>query len=126
MTPRLNAPIPPLQGLLVDLLREAPLGLTAASILDVVRERQLYPEDGVSDRGLYQRVLRALQKVESMEVLRRSGNRYVLDIPAADACLEQQTREMVERALQETTLTADPERLKAWLCKALDRQMGTL
>ena len=116
-----HSPVPPLQGVLVDLLRESPLGLTPASLLEVLREKNLYPEEGVSDRGLYQRVLRALQQLETMGVVRRSGRRYLLDVAAADASLEQQTREVVERALQETTLTADPERLRTWL----DRAFGT-
>lgn len=113
-------PIPSLQGLLVDLLREAPLGLTPASLLEVIRERALFPEEGISERGLYQRVLRTLQQLETTQVVQRSGKRYLLDVAVADQRLEAQAKDILSRALQENTLTVDPQRLRTLLDQALE------
>lgn len=115
-----------LQGILVDLLRDAPLGLTAASILEVLQERRLVQEKGLTDRGAYQRVLRALQQLESMGVVSRPGKRYVLDIHAADHRLEQQAQDLVAQALQGTALTADPDRLKSWLDRAVEKLISSM
>lgn len=117
-------PIPSLSGLLVDLLREAPLGLTPASLLEVIRERALFPEEGISERGLYQRVLRTLQQLETGQVVQRSGKRYLLDVAVADQRLEEQAKEILSRALQENTLTVDPQRLRALLDRAMDALSG--
>ena len=115
-----------LQGILVDVLREAPLGLTPASLLEIVRERGLIQEEGLTERGAYQRVLRALQQLETLDVVTRPGrSRYVLDFSAADALLERQTLELVAQALQGTALTADPERLKSWLERAVEKLYPT-
>jgi hypothetical protein len=115
-----------LQGILVDLLREAPLGLTPASILEVLQERRLIQEKGLSERGAYQRVLRALQQLEALGVVSRPGKRYVLDIQAADHLLEQQAQDLVAQALQGTALTADPDRLKSWLERAVQKLISPM
>ena len=112
---------PSLQGVLVDVLREAPLGLTPASLLEVMRERNLIQEEGLSERGAYQRVLRALQQLETMGVVSRPGHRYLLNLKAADKLLERQTQDLVAQALQGMALTADPERLKSWLERAVEK-----
>jgi hypothetical protein len=119
-------PIPSsLQGILVDLLREAHLGLTPASILEVLQERRLIQEKGLSERGAYQRVLRALQQLESMGVVSRPGRRYVLNTQTADHLLEQQAQDLVAQALQGTALTADPDRLKSWLERAVEKLISS-
>ena len=119
--PHTSAANPPLPGLIVDLLREAPLGLTPASLLEVIRERDLIKEEGLSERGAYQRVLRALQQLETMGIVSRPGRRYVLDLKAADDYLERQMLDLVAHALQGTALTADPERLKSWMERAMEK-----
>ena len=109
----------PLLGILVDLLRESTVGLTAATLLDVIQERNLLPEEDVSERGVYQRVLRALQQLESAGLVRKTARRYILDVEAVDHELALQARTAIERALEGTLLTADPDRLRATVDQAL-------
>lgn len=110
-----------LQGILADVLREAPLGLTPASLLEVAQERELIQEEGLTERGAYQRVLRALQQLEGIGVVSRTGRRYVLDVQALDGLLERQAMDLVVTALQGPALTANPQRLKTALDLCIEK-----
>lgn len=110
-----------LQGILADVLREAPLGLTPASLLEVVQERGLIQEEGLTERGAYQRVLRALQQLEGVGVVSRTGRRYVLDLKVVDGLLECQAMDLVVNALQGSALTADPLRLRSWVDRCIEK-----
>jgi len=104
---------------LVDLLRESTVGLTPATLLELLEERALVPSGNLSRRGVYQRVLRALQQLEAMGCVAKAGKRFVLDEEALHAELQRQAKAAIQRVFEIPFLTADSQEVQAALLGAI-------
>ncbi len=109
----------PLMRRLIALLRKSSVGLTPSTLLELIEEEGADPGDEVSRRGTYQRVLRALQQLESMGLVVRSGRRYILEGAVLQEELRRQARQAAQRVLETPFLTADPEEIRGALAQAL-------
>ncbi len=106
---------------IVELLRKSSVGLTPSTLLELVEEEGS-GQDEVSRRGTYQRVLRALQQLESMNLVQRTGRRYILQVDAIDAELLHQAREAVQRLIDIPYLPGDPTEIQQALLQALQER----
>lgn len=114
----------PLIRRVVDLLRKSSVGLTPATLLELIEETDPDPADDVSRRGNYQRVLRALQQLEAMGMVQRAGRRYLLQGEALEADLQRQAKQAVDRLLEGPGFAHGAEALKEALLRELGKRAG--
>lgn len=108
----------------VELLRKSSVGLTPSTLLELIEEQGNPEGDEVSRRGTYQRILRAVQQLEAMGIVVRSGRRYILQPEALRQELQRQAQQAVQRVFDMPFLTREPGEIQEVVLQALQGALG--